>query len=63
MIKVAKPYEGGGKECDLCVSESYAILKERDMLINRQNEAIIKWLHRNKRNFAYWKKAETQIVR
>ena len=56
VVRTAKPYGVGGRECDLCVSESYVILKEKDRVINRQNEIIIKCLHKSKGNFAYWRK-------
>ena len=55
-MRKARPYKPGARECDLCLTECYAILKEKGDLTNRGNEIIIKCLHKFNQTFEYWGK-------
>ena len=43
------PYQHGGKVCNLCLTEKYAILTANDVtLLNKRTELINKCRHKNK---------------
>ena len=56
--KRIKPYNPGGKRCNLCIGEAMSILyhNENDNLINKKDEVLHNCMHRRK-----WKLSEYGI--
>ena len=51
ILKHAAPYRGGGRACNLCISESYEIIRDKEGVINRHCEGIISCMHVRNRTF------------